>query len=76
VKGTFLWGWSWRKTHLRVEVKLCVFVALQAQFYTTFTPDQEYQRIQRARQRLAQIRANVEGTAAQLEAQEMSMAMA
>ena len=30
----------------------------------------EYQRIQRARQRLAQIRANVEGTAVQLEAQE------
>lgn len=41
-----------------------------AQFYTSFAPDAEYQRIQRARQRLAQIRANVENTAAQLEAQE------
>lgn len=41
-----------------------------AQFYTAFAPDSEYQRIQRARQRLAQIRANVEGTAAALEAQE------
>lgn len=40
------------------------------QFYTAFNPDAEYQRIQRARQRLAQIRANVENTAAQLEAQE------
>ncbi|KAL4856690.1 Transcription initiation factor TFIID subunit 14b [Chlorella vulgaris] len=39
-----------------------------AQYYTTFQPDAEYQRIQRARQRLAQIRANVENTAAQLEA--------
>ncbi|PRW61190.1 transcription initiation factor TFIID subunit 14b [Chlorella sorokiniana] len=41
-----------------------------AQFYTAFNPEAEYQRIQRARQRLAQIRANVENTAAQLEAQE------
>lgn len=41
-----------------------------AQFYSSFAPDAEYQRIQRARQRLAQIRANVENTAAQLEAQE------
>lgn len=40
------------------------------QFYSSFAPDAEYQRIQRARQRLAQIRANVENTAAQLEAQE------
>ena len=40
------------------------------QFYTGFQPDLECQRIQRARQRLAQIRANVETTAAQLEAQE------
>ncbi|PSC73245.1 transcription initiation factor TFIID subunit 14b [Micractinium conductrix] len=40
------------------------------QFHTSFQPDVEYQRIQRARQRLAQIRANVEGTAVQLEAQE------
>ena len=41
-----------------------------APFYVTFAPDAEYQRIQRARQRLAQIRANVENTAAQLEAAE------
>lgn len=41
-----------------------------AQFHVAFAPDQEYQRIQRARQRLAQIRANVENTAAQLEAHE------
>jgi hypothetical protein len=45
-----------------------------AQFYSSFVPDAEYQRIQRARQRLAQIRANVEATAAQLEAQEAGMA--
>lgn len=42
------------------------------QFHTAFNPDAEYQRIQRARQRLAQIRANVENTAAQLEAQEQA----
>ena len=46
-----------------------------AQFYLSFAPDAEYQRIQRARQRLAQIRANVENTAAQLEAQEASGAV-
>lgn len=45
---------------------------LPRQFHTAFNPDAEYQRIQRARQRLAQIRANVENTAAQLEAQEQA----
>ena len=41
-----------------------------AQFFVPCAPDAEYQCIQRARQRLAQIRANVENTAAQLEAAE------
>lgn len=45
-----------------------------SQFYTSFAPDAEYQRIQRARQRLATIRANVEATAAQLRAQEAGLA--
>ncbi len=46
-----------------------------SQFYTQFNPDGEYRRIQHARQRVAQITANVNAQLAQLEAAEGEDAM-
>lgn len=40
-----------------------------AQYHSAFVPDAEYRKIQAARQRVAQITANVKAQLAQLEAQ-------